>query len=144
MWMCTGYCGTFILLIGPTMPGVLHSSKKTTHSAAATRRERTKVHAHTPVLHVIQFFWDTLNNQCRLPSNPYSPYLCLQDIKHQLLCQIVPRSQGWQVGHTNEGWRNTSVCAHKGSHTQISIHPQKQFFFWNKGGNGGTEMQLAS
>lgn len=66
---------------------------------------------------VILFFRDTLNNQCPLQSNPYSPYPCLQDIKHQLLCQILFWSQEWQVGHTNESWIH--IHTHTGTHTNF-------------------------
>lgn len=111
---------------------------------------------------VIQFFRDTLNNHCRLQSDPYSPYPSLRDIKHQLLCQILFGSREWQVGHTNEAslhrhthtgsrtnWspKRTQALSHLPPssphkravlHAQMHIHPQKQSFFERESrGEGG-------
>lgn len=177
--MCTGHCNTFILWLGQQsletyIPVILHKN-----TLIATRLEglwsaRTKdTCTHSGSAVVFSFFRDTLNNQCCLQRNPYSPYPCLQDIKHQLLCQILFRSQEWQVGHTNEAWihTHTRICMHTHTprvmhklypkhtsshihlppssfcpwHTQIHIQPQKQSFFEREsGGWEGGGAQLAS
>lgn len=121
--MCTGHCNTFILWLGQQsletyIPVILHKN-----TLIATRLEglwsaRTKDTCTHGSAVVFSFFRDTLNNQCCLQRNPYSPYPCLQDIKHQLLCQILFRSQEWQVGHTNEAWIHTHAYMHAHTHTQ--------------------------
>lgn len=151
--MCKSYCYTFLLWLGQQRLEFLEQFY-TQNTLIATLLEvlRRKEQRHSVAV-VVPFFRDTLNNQCCLQSNPYSPYPCLQDIKHQLLCQILFRSQEWQVGHTNEAWihtwRHTHRVTHKlyskhtqavslassslplpQTHTQIHIHPPKAILFW--------------
>ncbi len=162
--MCTSYRNTFILWLGQQsperyIPAILHTNIHTAPWLEGLWRKKNKdASAHSGSAVVIPFFRDTLNNQCRLKSNPYSPYPCLQDIKHQLLCQILYRSQEWQAGiqmrhqHTHIQ-RVTHKLELKHTHTrspslrltrtQIHIHPQKQSFF-ERGSGGLRGVQLAS